>query len=95
MDTERPLGKLQSLLHTMAKLYSGIVATVARRRATAYHANTGADTDEDIGQSLRAYIKHVKRQAATHTAPSTLQSATTDPTLPAETHAENSKKHCR
>ena len=37
---------------------------------------------------MRAYIKHVKKQAATQTAPSIPQTTKTDPTR-AETHAEN------
>ena len=76
MDTERPISKMQSLLHAIAKLYSNIVATVLHERAAAYHANTGVDDDDDIGVSLREYINQVKKNATP--TPSVTQSAVTD-----------------
>lgn len=86
MDTERPMSKMQSLLHAIAKLYSSIFATVLHERAAAYHANTGADDDDDIGVSLREYINHVKKTATT--TPSSTPSAVTEPVLPTTIRSE-------
>ena len=87
MDPERPMSKMQTLLHAIAKLYSSIVATVLHERAAAYHANTGVDDDDDIGVSLREYINQVKKNATS--TPSVTQSAVTEPALPAAMHGEH------
>jgi hypothetical protein len=86
MDTERPMSKMQSLLHAIAKLYSSVVATVVHERVMSYHADTGADDDDDIGASLRDYINNVKKNATT--APSVSQSVVTEPVLPTATHGK-------
>ena len=59
MDTDIPMSKLQSLLHAVAALYSGMFANVLHERVTAYHART--DDADDIGVSLHAYIKNAKQ----------------------------------
>jgi hypothetical protein len=66
MDTDIALNRLESLLHAIAKLYSGIFATVLKERVTSYHAETGNSYDDDIGAALRSYIKQVKQTASTN-----------------------------
>jgi hypothetical protein len=73
MDTEIAMNRLDSLLHAIAKLYSGIVASLVHKRTTSYRP--GSDDTSDIGAALHAYIKQVK-QRATET-----PSNTTDPAL--------------
>lgn len=76
------MNTLQSLLHRIAALYSHMFANVMHERVSAYHAHPGSDDDDDdIGTTLRAYIKHTKQLAAANTALSTHQSGVTEPAL--------------
>lgn len=86
MDTDVALNKLESLLHTIAKLYSGVFATILQERVTSYHAETASGYDDDIGEALRTYIKQVKHEAAN------ARKGGTDPALPAESAAEHGNR---
>jgi hypothetical protein len=88
MHTDMPMTKLQALLNAIAKLYSGVVATVVHERVHAYHAD--AANDDDIADALRTYIKQIKQKASTHTAPIDTSSGLAEPALTAETPSGHS-----
>ena len=90
MDTIIAMNKLQTLLHALAKLYSGMFANILHERVSAYHANDDSDSDNDIGASLRTYIKNVKQHAAANPTPLVNRSGVTEPTLPAVAYPEQS-----
>jgi len=68
METNVTLNRLESLLHAIAKLYSGVFATVLQERVSSYHAEASAGYDDDIGEALRTYIKQIKQHASPHQA---------------------------
>lgn len=63
MESEAALNRLESLLHAIAKLYSGAFASILHERVSSYHAETGNTYDNDIGEALRSYIKQIKQHA--------------------------------
>lgn len=80
MEHETVKNRLESLLHSIAKLYAGIVATIVHERVTTYRADT--DLDDDIGKVLRTYIKQVKQRASVN------PTGAVDPALPTEKSPE-------
>lgn len=76
MDTEIALNRMESLLESIAKLYSGVFASVMHERVNTYHAEQQAGDINDIGDALRTYIKRLQQQT------SRAQVETSEPMLP-------------
>ena len=58
MESQTALSRLETILHTMAKLYSSMFAIIVHERISTYHAP--CDNSEDVGVALHAYIRHIK-----------------------------------
>lgn len=71
MSAEKPSHDLQSLLHAITELYSGIISHVVHDRISAYHSDGG--NSDDVGAALHEYIVRIKRSTQHADSPTSTQ----------------------
>lgn len=84
MSAEKSGHELQSLLHAIAQLYSGIINNVVHHRISAYHSEAG--NSDDVGAALHEYIIRVKHSTHHSDSPTSTQAGLVEPHSATHTH---------